>query len=166
MLGGVAADLLEPVGRAGADGVGGKADLDAALPEALDLVQVLGHRRLPEALDASTCVRGVQQNEGDVGRVGGFRGGERLHEAEVVELADGGVAGGAHLAVDLLVRCSDPLGILLIREGEHRVAPGPEVAALGAAAERALEGVAVRVDEAGNREPLRHEADAINPECL
>ena len=47
VLAGVAADLLEPVGWAGANGVGGKADLDAALPEPLDLVQVLGNRRLP-----------------------------------------------------------------------------------------------------------------------
>jgi len=50
------------------------------------------------------------------------------------------------------------LGRLLVREPEHRVAPGPEVAPLGAAAERSLEGVAVRVDEAGDREPVRHVA--------
>ena len=85
-----------------------------------------------------------------------------LLEAEVVELADRGVAGAAHLAVDLLVLGANALRALLVGEGEHRVAPGPEVAALGAAAEGALEGVAVRVDEAGNREPLRHGGDAIS----
>ena len=37
------------------------------------------------------------------------------------------------------------------RELEHRVAPGPEVAALRAPAQRPLEGVAVGVDEAGER---------------
>ena len=48
--------------------------------------------------------------------------------------------------------------VCLLGELEHRVAPGPEVTALGAAAERPLEGVAVRVDEAGDREPVRHVA--------
>ena len=103
---GVAADLLEPVGRAGADGVGGEADLDAALAEVLDLVQVLVRTRLAEAVEPAARVGDVEEDERDAGRVGGLRGGERLLEAEVVELADRGVAGGAHLAVDLLVaRC-------------------------------------------------------------
>ncbi len=38
---GVAAELLEPVARAGADGVGGDPDGDPALAQALDLTQVL-----------------------------------------------------------------------------------------------------------------------------
>ena len=114
--------------------------------------------RLAEAFETASCVGDVEEDERDPGRVGGFGGGEGLLEAEVVELADGGVARGPHLAVDLLVLGADALGALLVGEGEHRVAPGPEVAALGAAAEGALEGVAVRVDEAGNREPLRHGA--------
>ena len=73
---GVAADLLEPVGRAGADGVGGKADPDAALPEPLDLVQVLGGGRLAEAVEAAAGVGDVEEDERDAGRIGGFRGGE------------------------------------------------------------------------------------------
>ena len=39
---GVAADLLEPVGRAGADGVGGDAHARALLAQRLDLAQELG----------------------------------------------------------------------------------------------------------------------------
>ena len=42
MLLGVAADLLEPVGRTGADGVGGEPDPDASLAESLHLVEVFG----------------------------------------------------------------------------------------------------------------------------
>ena len=144
--------------RARADGVGGEPDPEASFAEALDLVQVFGGGVLAEALEAAARVRGVEEDEGDAGCVGSLRGRERLLEAEVVELADRGVAGGEHLAVDLLVLGADALGALLVGEREHRVAPGPEVAALGAPAERSLEGVAVRVDEAGDREPLRHEA--------
>ena len=129
MLAGVAADLLEPVGWAGANGVGGKADLDAALPEPLDLVQVLGNRRLPEAVEAAPCVCDVEEDECDPGCVGGLSRGESLLEAEVVELADCCVARRPHLAVDLLVVGTDPVGALLVGEVEHRVAPGPEVAA-------------------------------------
>ena len=41
-LGGVAADLVEPLARAGADGVGGEADADSLLAERIDLAQVVG----------------------------------------------------------------------------------------------------------------------------
>src|SRR5262249_15519403 len=91
-----------------------------------------------------------------------------LLEAEVVELADRGVSGGPHLAVDRLVVGADALGGLPVRELEHRVAPGPEVAALGAAAQGALEGVAVCVDEARVREPVGRSGEAISlpAQCL
>ena len=158
VLGGVASDLREPPGRAGADGVGGEADLDPVLAEVLDLVQVLGRRGLAETLEPAPCVGDVEEDERDAGGFRGLGRSECLLEAEVVELADRGVAGAAHLAVHLLVVDADALGRLPVRELEHRVAPGPEVAALGAAAERPLEGVAVRVDEAGDREPVRHVA--------
>ncbi len=152
----VAPDLLEPVRRAGAHGVGGEPDVDAPLAEPLDLVQVLGSGGLAEAFESASRVGDVEEDEGDSGSVGRLGGCECLLEAEVVELTDRRVAGGEHLAVDLLVLGANSLRALLVGERQHRVAPGPEVAALGAAAERALEGMAVRVDEAGNREPLRH----------
>ena len=158
VFGGVASDPREPRGWAGADGVGGEADPDPAFPQVLDLVQVLGRRGLAEAGEPAPRVGGVEEDEGDSGGCRGLGCCERLLEAEVVELADRGVARAAHLAVHLLVVDADALGRLPVRELEHRVAPGPEVAALGAAAERALEGVAVRVDEAGDREPVRHVA--------
>ncbi len=90
-------------------------------------------------------------------------GGARLVEAEVVELADGGVAGATHLPVDLDVARPDVSRGLTPSEVQHRLPPRPEVAALGAAPERALERVAVRVHEAGQREGLRHAR--ILPTC-
>src|SRR5262245_65970284 len=158
VLGGVAADVREPLGRAGADGVGGKADGEVAFAEVFDLVQVRGRRGLAEALEPASRVCDVEEDERDVGGFCGFGGGQRLLEPEVVELADGGVAGGEHLPVPLLVVGAGGFRRLSVGQVEHRVAPGPEVAALGAAAERPLEGVAVRVDEAGDREPVRHGA--------
>src|SRR6266511_517664 len=151
-------DLCEPLRRTCPDGVGCESDVEAALTEVLDLIQILGRRGLTEPVEPASGVCDVEEDERDLGCVGSFCGGERLLEAEVVELADRGVARSAHLAVDLLVAGTDALGRLLRRELEHRVAPGPEVAALRAASERSLERVAVRVDEAGDREPVRHGA--------
>ena len=67
-----------------------------------------------------------------------------------MELADRGEAVVSQLAVDLDVLAADLLDGERPRQREHPVAPRPEVAAAGAAAERALEGVAMRVDEAGD----------------
>ena len=156
VVGGVAPDLREPLRRTRPDGVGGEADLEAAFTEVLDLIQVLGRRGLAHALEPASGVRDVQEDEGDPGCARSFRGGERLLEAEIVELADRRIARGAHLAVDLLVAGADALRRLLAGELEHRIAPGPEISALGAASKGALEGVAVCVDEAGDREPVRH----------
>ena len=124
----------------------------------LDLGQVLGGRGLPEAVEAAAPVGGVEEDELDAGRLRGLRGRERLLEAEVVELADRGVPRGEQLAVDALVVGAHALRRLLVGQGEHRVAPGPEVAAFGAPAKRPLKGMAVRVDEARDRETPRHEA--------
>ena len=110
VLGGVAAELLEPVARTGADGVGGDADADPVGSQLLELAQVRGHRLLPEALDPAARVGDVEEDELDprLGRGLGRRA--RLLEPEVVELADRRVAGRAQLAVDVRVarprRCS------------------------------------------------------------
>src|SRR4029079_1493170 len=136
----------------------GQADLDTAAAQILDLVQILVRRGLAETVEPASAIRDVKEDEGDARGIGRFRRGERLLEPEVVELADRGVAGGEHLAVDLLVAGADALGRLPVGELEHRVAPGPEVAALGVAPERSLEGAALRVDEAGSVEPARHVA--------
>ena len=80
---------------------------------------------------------------------GGLDRGARLGEPEVVELADGRVPGvdasRGRPARSPMRTCS---GVSDARELEHRVAPGPEVAALGAPAERALERMGVGVHEA------------------
>ena len=84
----------------------------------------------------------------------------RFRNPEVVELADGRVPGGEHLVVALLVGFADELGRLALGLGEHHVAPGPEVAAGRASAQRALERVAVGVHEARNAQRARHAGDA------
>src|SRR5438132_406228 len=53
---GVAAELLEPVRRARADGVGGDADADPALAQLLEAAQVLGDRVLAEAVDPAASI--------------------------------------------------------------------------------------------------------------
>ncbi len=63
-----------------------------AFAQRLDLVQVLGGRGLAEALEAAARVGGVEEDEVDPGGLRGLGGRERLLEAEVVELADRGVA--------------------------------------------------------------------------
>src|SRR5581483_893919 len=151
VLRGVTAELDEPLPRAGAHGVGGDADADAFRPQRLELSEILGDGALPKALDAAARVCHVEDDELDAGLDGGVGGGPRLAETEVVELADGGVAGGAHLREDGPIVGPDPGGEL-----EHGLAPRPEVSALAPSTKRPLEGVAVRVDEAGDLEIVRH----------
>src|SRR4029079_649682 len=134
----------------------GQADLDTAAAQILDLVQILVRRGLAETVEPASAIRDVKEDEGDARGIGRFRRAERLLEPEVVELADRGVAGGEHLAVDLLVAGADALGRLPVGELEHRVAPGPEVAALGAAPERSLASGAVRFGASWERESVRH----------
>ena len=151
---GVAADLLEPVGRAGADGVGGEPDAQPAAAQLLDLAQVLGHRALPEPRQPSARVCGEQKDELDAGIGCSVAGADGFREPEVVELPDRRVAGTEQLAVRDGVLAAHALGRLLLRQSEHRVAPRPEVPPAAAAAQRTLERVRVRVDEARKREPL------------
>src|SRR5439155_3500463 len=151
---GVAADLLEPVAWTGADGVGGEADAGAAAGKALDLREVLRDGVLSEAGEPAAGVGGEEEDELDPGLARGLDRGMRLSEPEVVELAHRRVAGVAHLGVGLYVLGANGVGRLPLRELEHDLAPGPEVAALRAPAERALERVAVRIDETRERERL------------
>ena len=76
----VAADLLEPVARAGAHGVGGDADGDPGVAERLDLVEVGGDGRLAHPVEAAALVGDVEQHDRDPGVGGGLGGGERLGE--------------------------------------------------------------------------------------
>ena len=103
VLGGVASELLEPVTGTCADGVGGDADPDPAVPQLLELAEILGHRLLAEAVDPAARVGDVEEDELDSGLRGRLGRRARLLEPEVVELADRGVAGGAQLAVDVHV---------------------------------------------------------------
>ena len=73
-----------------------------------------------------------------------------------MELADRGVARAAHLPVGRGVLRPYRLRRLPVGLGEHRVAPLPEVATLGAPAQAALERVRVGVDEAREDEALGH----------
>ncbi len=153
----VPAQLLEPVRGAGADGVRGDPDVDASRPERFETAQVVAHRVLPKALDSAARVGDVEEHELDPGLRGRFDDCVRDFEAEVVELSDSGVAGGPHLPKRGGVLLAHSFRRLGARELEHRVAPGPEVAAFGSAAQCPLEGMAVCVYEPRQGQTLGHE---------
>src|SRR5207253_3999848 len=127
-----------------------------ATPELLDLTQVRGHGLLAEAGEAAARVGGEEQDDPDARLRRGLGRCERLVEAEVVKLADGGVPGVAELAIDERVLLPNGFRRLPLRLGEHQVAPRPEVPAAAASAQSALEGVAMRIDEARHAERLGH----------
>jgi hypothetical protein len=110
---------------------GGEADRGAVLSEPLDLAEVLGDRRLAEAIEPAAPVGGVEEDELDRRRLRRLGRGHRLVEAEVMELADRSPAGAEHLPVHRLVGGAHALRGLDGGELEHRLAPGPEVAAAG-----------------------------------
>ena len=74
---------------------------------------------------------------------------------QVVELADRGVTGAQHLQVGGKGQLPQPVRVQPAGEFVHPVAPGPERAAavVGAAAQRPVEGVRMRVGEAGHDQP-------------
>ncbi len=152
----VAAERLEPRPGARADGVGRDADAEAVRPQLLERPDVLRDRGLAHPLEPAPCVGRVQDDELDAGLGGPLGEGARLLEAEVVELPDRREPRGAHLPVGRRVERADALRGLVFRLGQHPVPPGPEVTSCGPTAERALEGVAVSVDEALQRAWSRH----------
>ena len=116
------------------------------------------------AVEAALEVARVEQGEPDAGLVGGLAHGEahRVRVAvrvaaravvDVVELPDDRDAGLHHLGEDGTREREVRVGVELLRGGIHLLAPAPEVAAaaVDAAAQRAVEGVAVRVGHAGQR---------------
>ena len=152
---GVAADRLEPVPRAGADGVGGDADASVR-GEVFDLLEVRGDSRLPKAREPAARIGGMDEDELHLGVVRRLDRRQPGVVAQIVELADGRVARLAQLTVDGGVERAHGVGCLAGGLGEHRLAPGPEVTACLLPAQGALEAVRVNVDEAGEREP-RHQ---------
>src|SRR5215218_1835965 len=153
---GITPDLLEPVGWAGADGVESTADTESVSLELFELGQILRGRALAEARAAITGVGREEKRDLDVGVRGGLDGGARLGEPEVVELSDGRVPSRPHLAIRSRVLSTDGLGCVSLGLRDHRLAPGPEVTARPAATQRALECVAVRIDEPGQGQTLAH----------
>src|SRR5439155_19786841 len=156
LRGRVPADLLQPVRRARAHGVGGEPDCNAPAAEVLDLPEILGSGFLAEPRQPAATVCGQQEDDADPGLLRSLDRCERLVEAEIVELADHRVAGGAQFPVDVHVLPAHGCGGLTLRLAEHELPPGPEVRAAAASAQGALEGVAVGVDESGQREGLGH----------
>ena len=145
-------------GRRGRSGARARPDPVGA--QLLDLLEVLGDGVLPEAGETSARIRDVEEDERDPGRLRRLGGRARFGDAQVVELADGRVAGREHLAIAVLVRLADELRRLPLGLREHDVAPRPEVAPRSASAQRALERVAVGVHEARKSERARHAGDA------
>ena len=109
---GVPAELLEPVARAGTDGVGRDADGDPAIAQPLELAEVRGDRRLAHPLEAPPRIRDVKADEGDPGLDRCFGRCERGLEPEVVELADRREPRRAHLPIRSVVQLADGVGRL------------------------------------------------------
>ena len=146
-------------------------------PIAPRCLERLGGRRAKATLivaqvgsgEAGALVQHRQDRQADAGIGGGI--GERPRHrqrigvlaavavaAQVVELADMGVAAAQQLEVELRRDRAQLLRADAQRDRVHPVAPRPEVVArrvapLGQADEGALEGVAVRVDDAGEQRP-------------
>ena len=156
LLGGITADLLEPVSRTGADGMGGDADTDPVRPELLELAEVGRHRVLPESLEPAARIGNVEKDELDFRLGRGLSRDTRLLESEVVELADRRVPRCAELPVHVCIARPHLLGSLAAGELEHRLPPGPEVVSLRSPAQRPLERMAMRVDEPGDPRQLGH----------
>ena len=129
--------------------MGGDADGDPLAAQRLDLVEERRDGRLAEPVAAAARVGDVKEHERDAGLAGRLGRRAGFGRTEVVELADRRVAGREHLAVGGGVGGPDEIRSLALGLREHAVAPGPEVATGGTAAQRTLERMAVRVDEAG-----------------
>ena len=127
----------------------------------LDVVQ----RQVAGALESAGEVAGVEQGQPDAGVGGGLdqrlrhrvRVGVRPPPArvvQVVELADAGDPGQRHLGVGGPGQRQVAVRVEAGGDGVHPLAPGPERAApvVGAPAQRPVEGVRVRVGEAGQHD--------------
>ncbi len=132
--------------------MGGDRYADPVGAQRFELGQVVGDRALPEPWAPAAQIAGIDADEGDPGRGCGGRGCPRLLEAEIVELPDGGETVRPELAVDLDILLLDLRSCDRFREGDHAVAPGPEVPTGLAAPQGALKGMTMGVDEAGNGE--------------
>ncbi len=121
-------------------------------------------------LDTETAceIAGVEQGQPDArvrggGRERGAHGGgigvghAARRVVQIVELADAGVAGQHHLRVDGAGQPIVRVRIQPRRNGVHALAPRPERAliVLGAAAQRTMEGVRVRVGESRHGQPAQ-----------
>jgi CDP-diacylglycerol--glycerol-3-phosphate 3-phosphatidyltransferase len=149
VLRGVAAELLEPVARARADGVRGDADAHSGRTQLLQLGQVRRDRRLAKAIDPAARVRDVEEDDVDPRLASSLDRCESLGEPEVVELPDRDVTRVAELAIDVRIRRAHALRRLPRREREHRLAPRPEIRSGGPLIERTLKRMAMGVDKTG-----------------
>ena len=107
--------------------MGSDSDRNPAPAQVLNLPQVLRHRLLPEARQASASVRREQDDDADPCLFCSVHRRYGLLEPEVVELADGGVTRSTQLPVDVHVLTTNEVGRLALRLGEHQLTPAPEV---------------------------------------
>jgi len=147
VLGRVAAELAQRIGGACAHRVGGDPHADAGGAQLFELEQVRRHGLLAEPWAAPAQVAGVQADELDPGLCSRLGGRARLVEAEIVELAHRRVPVRAQLPVHLEVLAADLGGGQPLRQGDHPVAPGPEVATRSAPPQGPLKRVTVGIDE-------------------
>ncbi len=164
---GVARDLAQPVRRHRPHAVGGDSDRVAGQPQRVDAGEVVVDRGVAEARVPAAVIGRGQQDDGQSrsGAGDGERHRVRLlvrravgPVVDVVELADGAVAGGGHLGVDVAGDLAHRFRLERLGQPVHLLAPAPEVvvrplAALADAPQVALEGVRVHVGH--RRDPHR-----------
>ena len=115
--------------RAGRRGrSGGTTDSHAGVAQLLQLPEILGRRVLPEPLDAPSRVGAEQKDDLDLGLPGRLDRGVCLRKTEVVELTHRRVP-GLELEVGLGILTAHCLRRLALGLRDHRLPPGPEVAA-------------------------------------
>ena len=170
----VEGDGAQRMGREAEHGVveGGDGGL-GGVEEAGEAVEVVDEAELTLAgglgAEAAVAVEDGEQGEADAGLGGG--GGDAFGEfgrvgvgraaggvVEVVELGQGGEAGFEHLHHREGGDGFDVVGAQFLQEGVHDLAPGPEAVGAGAAGfgeagHGTLEGVAVQVGKARQRDP-------------
>jgi CDP-diacylglycerol--glycerol-3-phosphate 3-phosphatidyltransferase len=156
----VAADLFEPFGRAGTNGMGRNSHGRVARAERIDLLQIRGDGLLAKAVEPAAGVRAEEEHEVDPRFPRGLQGGLCFHEPDVMKLTDRRVPRPPHLPIRQGVVLSNHVRGQTPGMSQHGISPGPKVSAFRLPAKGTLKGMTVRVDESRQREPIRHRREA------
>ena len=150
---GVAAEIASSQSRGHAGRSAGRRRPDASARSASTSPRYAADGLLPHARKAAARVRDVEEDEGDARLRGCLRRGARLGDAEVVELADGGVARSGAAPVDRRVLRAHELRRLALRprRASRRARPRSRRPRPGRAAPAGTRGCARSRSPAGSR---------------